>query len=107
LLFAVAFLSGVIRAFENPAATGLEAQVVPLPQLMRGLALLATIGRLADVGGPVLGGFAWAAFGAGGTYAAIALMFAVAALVLLVGTAEQPPRRDVAADCRWHPLRVP
>jgi MFS family permease len=97
LLFLVAFLSGVVRAFEGPAASGLEAQVVPLPQLMRGVSLLATTGRLADVCGPVAGGFAWAALGPARTYAAIATLFALACLALLAGVRERPPAH-VAAD---------
>ncbi len=65
-LVGIAFLSGVVRAFAVPAVTGLEAQVVPLEGLMRAVALLATTGRLADVSGPVIAGFAWAAAGARG-----------------------------------------
>jgi MFS family permease len=91
LLFLVAFLSGAVRAFEGPAASGLEAQVVPLAQVMRGVSLLATTGRLADVLGPVAGGFAWAALGPVGTYAAIAALFALACLALLTGVGEKPP----------------
>ena len=91
LLFLVAFLSGAIRAFGGPAASGLEAQVVPLAQVMRGVSLLATTGRLADVLGPVAGGFAWAALGPAGTYAAIAALFALACLALLTGVGEKPP----------------
>ncbi len=91
-LFAIAFLLGVVRAFEDPAANGLEAQVVPLTALVRGMALLATTGRVAGVLGPVLGGLAWSQLGAAGTYAAIALVFAAAGLaVLAVPDSSQPP----------------
>lgn len=96
-VFAVAFLSGVIRAFENPAASGLEAQVVPLAQLMRGVSLLATTGRLADVLGPVAGGFAWAALGPEGTYTVIAVIFALACLALMLGVGDIP-MQHVAED---------
>lgn len=81
----VAFLSGVIRAFESPAASGLEAQVVPLNRLMQGVSLLATTGRLADVIGPAAGGLAWAWLGPAGTYGVIAALFALASLALLSG----------------------
>jgi MFS family permease len=97
VILLVAFLSGVIRAFENPAAAGLEAQVVPLGQVMRGVALLATSGRLADVVGPAAGGFAWAWLGAEGTYGAIALLFALACLALLFGGREGPVAPPVYA----------
>jgi MFS family permease len=89
ILYAVAFLAGVVRAFENPAASGLEAHVVPLAQVIPGLALLATTGRLADVLGPAVGGFAWAALGPQGTYLALAALFAASCLLLL-GVPEPP-----------------
>ncbi len=90
-LFAIAFLLGVVRAFEDPAAAGLEAQVVPLHALVRGTAMLATSGRLAMVLGPAVGGFAWAAFGPAATYAAIGGLFAGSLLALLpVPDASQP-----------------
>jgi MFS family permease len=76
-LFAIAFLLGVVRAFEDPAAVGIEAQVVPLDNLVRGTALLATCARLSQVLGPAVGGFAWGWWGPAGTYAAIGVTFAV------------------------------
>lgn len=95
-LYAVAFLAGVARAFENPAASGLEAHVVPLAQVIPGLALLATTGRLADVLGPAAGGFAWAALGPHGTYLALAALFAASCLLLLA--VPEPPVSAAADD---------
>ena len=89
-ILVTAFLSGVIRAFENPAASGLEAQVVPLHQLMRGVSLLVTSGRVADMLGPAVGGIVWSWLGAESTYAVIAAIFALACLALLVGGREHP-----------------
>ena len=89
LLLLLAFLAGVIRAFEDPAASGLEAQVVPLQHLLPGISLLATTGRLADVLGPVAGGFAWAALGPAATYSAIAALFAASCVTVLLGVPEQ------------------
>lgn len=90
-LFATAFLLGVVRAFEDPAAAGLEAQVVPLHTLLRGTAMLATSGRLAMVLGPALGGLAWGWLGAAGTYGVIGVLFAASLLALLpVPDSSQP-----------------
>lgn len=90
-LFVVAFLLGVVRAFEDPAATGIEAQVVPAEAVVAGMALMATTGRLAGVLGPVLGGFAWAWAGPPATYAGIAVLFALSLLTILpVPDASQP-----------------
>ena len=82
-LFAIGFLLGIVRAFEDPAAAGLEAQIVPMTALVRGTALLTTTSRLAAVIGPMLGGFAYAWIGPAWTYAVIALLFAAALLTLL------------------------
>jgi len=89
LLFALAFLTGVVRAFDDPAAAGLEAQVVPQAQVMAGVALMATTTRLAGVLGPVAGGFAWGTLGPGGAYLAIAALFTMSGAVLLLGIPEQ------------------
>ncbi len=90
-LFGIAFLLGVVRAFEDPAAVGLEAQVVPLHALVRGTATMATAARLAQVLGPVVGGVAWSVAGAAGTYAMISGLFALSWLALLpVPDASQP-----------------
>lgn len=90
-LFGVAFLLGVVRAFEDPAAAGIEAQVIPLERLVGGTALLATCGRLAQVLGPAVGGLAWASLGPVGTYSAIGVLFLAGLVALLpVPDAMQP-----------------
>ena len=79
-----------MRAFENPAASGLEAQVVPIQHALPGIALLATTARMAEVLGPVAGGLAWAALGPAWTYSAIAAVFAASCIAILAGVPEQP-----------------
>lgn len=90
VLFAIAFLVGVAKAFQIPAASGLEAQVVPPSQILRGVSLLATSGRIADILGPVAGGFAWAALGAGPTYAALTAVFIASFALLALGVGKYP-----------------
>ena len=90
LLFAIAFLAGCARAFANPAATALQAQVVPRAQTVRGIAILSSVARTADVTGPVVVTFIWAALDRSGTYACLAALFALACLPLLFGVSEQP-----------------
>ena len=100
MLLALGFLHGVVRAFDGPAASGLEAQVVPLAHVMPGVALMATTTRLAGVLGPVAGGFAWTLLGPAGTYAAIAVLFAGSGLCLLFGVPDQISPRDRAMTAR-------
>jgi MFS family permease len=99
----VAFLSGVIRAFESPAASGMEAQVVPVGHLMRGVSALVTTGRLADMVGPAVGGIAWSLVGREATYATIAVLFALAGAVLLADGRERPfaPPEGVHEEGIW------
>lgn len=91
VIYVAAFVSASIRAFESPAADGLEAQVVPRHQVIRGVPLLASAARTADVAGPVAAGFAWAMFGATVTYALIAGLFMVSSLAIAFGVADRPP----------------
>ena len=90
-LFIVAFFAATVRAFESPAATGLEARVVPLRLVFRGVPLLATSARTADVLGPVVVGFAWAWAGPVATYAGLAALFLLASILLRVGVGAKPP----------------
>ena len=93
-LFVVAFLSATVRAFESPAATGLEARVVPLHLVFRGVPLVATAARTADALGPVVVGFAWAWAGPTPTYAGLTGLFFLASLLLRIGVAPKPPIID-------------
>ncbi len=90
-LFVVALLAATVRAFESPAATGLEARIVPLHLVFRGVPLLATTARSADVLGPVAVGFAWTWAGPAATYAALAALFLLASTLLRAGVAPKPP----------------
>ncbi len=90
-LFVVAFLAATVRAFENPAATGLEARILPLHLVFRGVPLLATTARTAEVVGPVAVGFAWAWAGPTATYAGLASLFLLASILLRIGVAPKPP----------------
>ena len=90
VLLVLAFCAGVVRAFGDPAEAGLEAQVVPARHAVAGIAVLATTGRLASLCGPVAGGFAWAALGSVDTYAAIAGLYLVCCVAVLIGVPERP-----------------
>jgi predicted MFS family arabinose efflux permease len=89
-IYVAAFLSAVVRSFQSPAATALEAQVLPLRDVMHGIPVLAAATRAAEVAGPAAAGLCWAATGAVTTYATIAVLFALASLVIASGVAEKP-----------------
>jgi len=96
VIFAVAFLTAGIKSFESPAATGLEAQVLPVGQIMQGVPILASSARAADVVGPAVAGYVWAHLGASGTYAILATLLSMAALTVLMRVSEKPPVSSAA-----------
>jgi len=81
LILAIGFGSAALRAFENPANIGLEAQVIPVKQILQGVPMVATVSRIADMCGPVVMGFIWAWGGATSTYGTMAAILIVATLV--------------------------
>lgn len=105
-LFGAAVLTGAIGAFADPALSGLEAHVVPVAGLLRGLALLATTGRTATMLGPALGGLAWAALGPAGTYAGLGVLFVGSAAVMAAGVPEAPvPEATEGGAGVWRSIR--
>jgi Transmembrane secretion effector len=97
-LYGIALLAAALRALESPAADGLEAQVVPREHVLQGVPFLASIARIGDVAGPALGGLAWSAFGPGGTYFGIGLLFALTSITLILGVGEKPIAHPDARD---------
>ena len=100
-IYVVAFVSASIRAFESPAVVGLEAQILPLHQALRGIPILASSSRMADVAGPVMAGFAWAVFGATTTYGVIAALFLLSALWILFGVQNRSPLPRTVGSGTW------
>jgi MFS family permease len=90
LLFAVACASGGVRAFEDPAATGLETQILPREHMMEAISLVASAARIAGMLGPLAGGVLYAAAGPGVTYAAIAAVLAASGLITWLGIGAKP-----------------
>ena len=94
MLYAIAFLTGVVGAFANPASAGLEAQVVPAALALRGASVLASVGQVAGLIGAPLGGLIYDWAGPEVTYPLLAGLYAVSAGCLLFGV---PARPTVAA----------
>jgi MFS family permease len=89
-LLMAAFLSASVRAYQTPAAVGLEAQVLPLRLVLKGVPVIATSARIADMVGPVVMGFVWAAWGPAATYGLLGLLFALCHLGFARGIGEKP-----------------
>jgi MFS family permease len=95
MLLAAAFLSASLRAYHSPAAVGLEAQVVPAHLVLRGVPVISTAARIADMLGPVVMGLVWAAAGPAVCYGALGILFGLSFTILLLGIGEKPvPERN-------------
>ena len=90
ILYTLAFCIGIVRAFKDPAHSGLEAQVVPAELAVQAASLLGSTGRAFRLAAPVAGGFLYDAAGPAATYATIAALLAASALVLLVFLPHRP-----------------
>lgn len=90
LLLLAGFASASLRAYENPANIGLEAQVIPRRQILQGVPMISTASRVADMLGPVAMGFLWASGGPTLTYGAMSAILASAALMFHLRIAWRP-----------------
>ena len=82
LLLAVSVVLGLTRAFQMPAQQALTPTLLPNALLPRGLAFSSAGIQAAIIGGPALGGLLFVA-GASVVYASCALIFGVAAVLVL------------------------
>jgi MFS family permease len=89
LLYATSFAIGCARAFEEPANSGLEAQVVPAAQAVRAASVIGTATRACSLAGPPLGGILFDLAGPVATYTTIAGLLACSCGVILFGIAHR------------------
>ena len=90
IVYLMAFGIGIVRAFKDPAHSGLEAQVVPADLAVQAASLLGSTGRAFRLVAPVAGGFLYDAAGPAATYAMIATLLAGSALVLWLFLPHRP-----------------
>ena len=99
VLFSIAVLLGVARAFAGPAFGALAPNLVPRDVLPTAIALSSISWQVGTIIGPAIGGFAYAQASSGAYWLATAL-FGVAFLCLMaIPPVPQPPRSTA------HPLR--
>jgi MFS family permease len=76
-ILALVALLGAAQTFENPAMTALVPEVVPRPRIAPAMAWVISAGQTAQIVGPALGGFLYAA-GPAAAYAAAGAMAVLA-----------------------------
>lgn len=92
LLFAIAALLGVARAFSGPALSALSPNLVPREVLPKAIAINSVAWQSGMIIGPALGGYAYAVAPAA-AYGASATLFGVAFLCMfLIGKVPRPER---------------
>ncbi len=100
LIFGIAVIVGIARAFNGPAYSALAPNLVPREVLPNAIAVSSVTWQTGMIVGPALGGYAYA-FTPWGAYAMAALLYGVGLLgMLLIGPVPQPPR-----DTSRHPIR--
>lgn len=99
VLFTVAVLLGLARAFAGPAFSALSPNLVPREVLPTAIALSSISWQVGTIIGPAVGGFAYAHAQSGAYWLSTGL-YAIALLCLfLITKVAQPPRSSA------HPLR--
>jgi MFS family permease len=84
LIYTFTVLAGATNAFDNPARSALVPNLVPREELAAALTLNVTTFQLAQIVGPMIGGFLIAAVGAQGAYAIDAVSFGAVIVALLM-----------------------
>lgn len=99
VLFSVAALLGLARAFAGPAFGALAPNLVPREVLPTAIALSSISWQVGTIIGPAIGGFAYAHAQSGAYWLASGLFGLALACLFLIGKVAQPPRSSA------HPLR--
>ncbi|HWV11927.1 MAG TPA: MFS transporter [Sphingobium sp.] len=100
LIFGIAAIVGIARAFNGPAYSALAPNLVPRDVLPNAIALSSVAWQAGMIIGPALGGYVYA-MTSWGAYALASGLFAVAlGGMLLIDPVKQPPR-----DTSRHPVR--
>ncbi len=82
VVFALMFVTGCARAFENPTMHALVPGIVPQEILPRAIAASASANQTAVICGPAIGGLIYGALGPMAVYATCTAVFAVAATLV-------------------------
>ena len=82
-LFAVVFIAGIARGFNDPAYSAFDAQVIPAQYYVNASAWGSSVWQGCAIVGPALGGFSYHFIGAVNTYLLVALLFSLSWFCIL------------------------
>jgi MFS family permease len=90
MLYGAAFLTGLARAFSQPAIYASVPQIVPRDHLLRATAMMSSALQVARIGGPAFGGLIFGFFGAIASSSIVCLLLAFAVLSMVFIKKEIP-----------------
>ncbi|WHO38521.1 MFS transporter [Sphingobium sp. AP49] len=100
LIFGIAAIVGVARAFNGPAYSALAPNLIPREVLPNAIAISSVVWQTGMIAGPAVGGYAYAATPWGAYALATGLYAAALVAMFFIGPVPQPPR-----DTSRHPVR--
>lgn len=98
VIYLTGFLAGCAGAFAQPAASGLEGEMVPAAQALRGASLLGSASQTGGLAGPVLGSVLFEWSGPVITYAVMAGLFGCVVLAMRHFVPNRPAAARSAGD---------
>lgn len=105
LLYTVIFIAGIARGFGEPAASAMEAEVVPRELYVNASTWMASSWISCAVLGPVVGGVCYALGGPIATYVMIALFFACSWWAAS-GIAAKPSHKPPDGESIWKSISI-
>ncbi len=103
-IYGTVFLLGLARGIYSPAASSLKAFLVPRELYPNSSAWISSFWQAGAVAGPMLAGFAYAAFGLEGALELVVAIFVVG-LWLIFGIAKRPVTPPPESEDLWTSLR--
>lgn len=91
-IYAMLVLFGATRAFDHPASSAILPTLVETPHIRAAIALSSSVGQVAYIAGPALGGLLYA-FGSDIVYGT-AMALVVGGLIAATGLPPSPPAQD-------------
>ena len=101
MLYSAAFLTGIARAFSQPAIFATVPRLVDRSQLMQATATSTSAMQIARIAGPAAGGFIFGFFGAIVTSSLVCLLLIIASIAMLL------IKKDIAPpESRPHHINI-
>lgn len=96
-IYAIAFCTGIARAFSGPSSFALVSSLVPKEEIPNAITWHSGSWQVAGVSGPALGGLLYAAKGISFTFSLMTIMMLIA-VVFLFFISPKPPSQQISRE---------